>query len=407
MRYSEKQAELLRAFKQNKLKRLNILMGSVRSGKTWVSLVLWAFWILTMPRDGVYIMVAKTVTSLKRNCLDLLETLVGRRNFQYSLTTKTAHLFGRLVYLEGVNDARSESKIRGMTLTGAYCDELTLFTEDFFTMLLSRLSVPGAKLFGTTNPDSPKHWLNLNYIERADKLDIYLQQFYIDDNPFLDPDYVNALKAEFTGVYYDRFIRGLWVIAEGVIYKMFADNPDSYIVRGPQYPDGQFYVSIDYGTVNPFSMGLWCVNGKKAVRLKEWYWDSKKQRSQMTDEEYYKKLEEFTAGYFIRMIIVDPSAASFIETIRRHAKYQVREADNDVLNGIRVTSALISSGRVQFHESCKDAIREFGLYRWDERKNSDAVIKQDDHAMDEIRYFCYTILAREFRWVDWRPINSV
>ena len=170
--YSEKQKQLLRLFKQKKLRRINILHGSVRSGKTWISLVLWAFWLLTMPKDGAYLMVAKTLTSLRRNCLDLLETLVGKANFSYSLAAKQAFLFGRLVYLEGVNDARAESKIRGMTLQGAYCDELTLFTQDFFAMLLSRLSMPGAKLFGTTNPDNPGHWLKTDYLDRAGELDL-------------------------------------------------------------------------------------------------------------------------------------------------------------------------------------------------------------------------------------------
>ena len=160
--YSDKQLYLLKLWKEDKLKRINLLEGSVRSGKTWISLVLWAFWVASMPQDGNYLMVAKTLTSLRRNCLDLLAELVGESNFAYSLSKKEGILFGRRVYLEGVNDARAESKIRGMTLQGAYCDELTLFTEDFFAMLLSRLSEPGAKLISTTNPDSPMHWLMTN-----------------------------------------------------------------------------------------------------------------------------------------------------------------------------------------------------------------------------------------------------
>ena len=219
--YSEKQKQLLRLFKQKKLRRINILHGSVRSGKTWISLVLWAFWLLTMPEDAAYLMVAKTLTSLRRNCLDLLETLVGKSNFSYSLAAKQAVLFGRTVYLEGVNDARAESKIRGMTLQGAYCDELTLFTQDFFTMLLSRLSMPEAKLFGTTNPDSPNHWLKSEYLGRSHELDLMEMRFTIDDNEFLDPEYVRQLKREYTGVFYERFILGNWVIAEGLVIPCF------------------------------------------------------------------------------------------------------------------------------------------------------------------------------------------
>ena len=401
--YTPKQRELLRIWQRGKLRRINLLEGSVRSGKTWISLVVWAFWVATMPRDGNYLMVAKTLTSLRRNCLDLLQELVGTKYFTYSLSKKEARLFGRLVYLEGVNDARAESKIRGMTLQGAYCDELTLFTEDFFSMLLSRLSCPGAKLIATTNPDSPQHWLKVKYMDRAAELDMLIMKFLIEDNTFLDPEYVENLKKEYVGVFYDRFILGQWVVAEGRVYPMFTDNPDRFILRGATAGmDGQFYISCDYGTINPLSLGLWCVHGKQAIRIKEYYWDSRREGHQKTDEEYYADLERLAHGYYIRRVIVDPSAASFIECIRRHGKFRVWEADNDVLNGIRVTASLLNAGMVKVHESCKDAIREFGLYRWDEKKNSDAVLKENDHAMDDIRYFCYTILAREFRWAEWK-----
>lgn len=402
--YTPKQLALLKLWQHNKLRRINLLEGSVRSGKTWISLVLWAFWVATMPRDGNYLMVAKTLTSLRRNCLDLLQELVGAKHFTYSLSKKEGRLFGRLIYLEGVNDARAESKIRGMTLQGAYCDELTLFTEDFFSMLLSRLSCPGAKLIATTNPDSPMHWLKVKYMDRADKLNMLSMSFLIDDNTFLDPEYVANLKNEYQStVYYDRFIRGLWVVAEGRVYPMFTDNPDRFMLRGTTAGmDGQFYVSIDYGTVNPTAMQLWCVRNKEAVMVKESYFDSRKEGHQKTDEEHYTALEELTQGYYIRRVIVDPSAASFIETIRRHGKFYVWEADNAVLDGIRVTATLLNSGMIKVHESCKDTIREFGLYRWDEKKNSDTILKENDHAMDALRYFCYTVLAREFRWADWR-----
>jgi PBSX family phage terminase large subunit len=401
--YTPKQRELLDVWQRSDLRRINLLEGSVRSGKTWISLVLWAFWVATMPRGGNYLMVAKTLTSLRRNCLDLLQELVGTKYFTYSLSKKEATLFGRLVYLEGVNDSRAESKIRGMTLQGAYCDELTLFTEDFFDMLLSRLSCPGAKLIATTNPDTPQHWLKVKYIDRSDQLDMRSTRFLIEDNTFLDPEYVANLKREYVGVFYDRYIRGLWVVAEGRVYPMFTDNPDRFILRGTTAGmDGQFYISCDYGTINPLSLGLWCVRDRQAVRIKEYYWDSRKEGCQKTDEEYYADLEELARGYYIRKVIVDPSAASFMECIRRHGRFSVWEADNDVLDGIRVTASLLNSGIVRIHESCKDAIREFGLYRWDEKKNSDTVLKENDHSMDEIRYFCYTVLARKFRWAEWK-----
>ncbi len=404
MIYTEKQRELLRLFQCGGLRRINILHGSVRSGKTWISLVLWAFWVLAMPRDGNYLMAAKTLTGLKRNCLDLLGGLVGERNFSYSLAQKQGRLFGRTIYLEGVNDARAESKIRGMTLTGAYCDELTLFTEDFFAMLLSRLSMPGAKLFGTTNPDTPEHWLKKNYIDRRDALDMLVMEFRIEDNTFLDAEYVRQLKTEYAGVFYERFILGRWVVAEGLVYADFA-KWDAVTNESTEGMSGRFFVSIDYGTRNPCSMGLWCVANGRALRLDESYFDSRAEGRQRTDEEHYAALERLTAGKYIDAVIVDPSAASLIETIRRHGKYAVRPAENAVVPGINVAAGLLQCGRMKIHARCKDAIREFGLYRWDERKTEDAVIKEHDHAMDEIRYFAATILAHDFRWLPWRAGN--
>ena len=422
--YSEKQKQLLRLFKQKKLRRINILHGSVRSGKTWISLVLWAFWLLTMPKDGAYLMVAKTLTSLRRNCLDLLETLVGKANFSYSLAAKQAFLFGRLVYLEGVNDARAESKIRGMTLQGAYCDELTLFTQDFFAMLLSRLSMPGAKLFGTTNPDNPGHWRKTDYLDRAGELDLMKMRFTIDDNEFLDPEYVRQLKREYTGVFYDRFILGNWVVAEGLVYHILSEK--EHVVHAlpeccahPEKGQGEYYISVDYGTKNPFSAGLWCVSGGEATRIAEYYYDGRKSKRPRTDEEHYAALEKLARhevwdrgkrvveAYPIQFVVIDPSAASMIECIRRHGSFSVRAAKNDVIPGIGVTGSLLAAGKLKIHADCKDCIREFGVYSWDEKAKGDQVIKENDHAMDDIRYFCYTVLRRLFRWDDWKQVENV
>lgn len=400
MIFTDKQAELLRTFKCGQLKRINILHGSVRSGKTWISLVLWAFWVLSMPQEKAYLMVAKTLTSLRRNCLDLLEELVGKEYFTYSLSRKEASLFGRKIYLEGVNDARAENKIRGMTLQGAYCDELTLFTEDFFSMLLSRLSEPHAKLFGTTNPDNPKHWLKENYIDRSGKLNMFVMQFLIDDNTTLEPEYVRNLKSEHTGVFYRRFILGEWCNAEGVVYPMF-DEMRHVVDEIPECCGfGQYYISIDYGTMNPCSMGLWRLDNERAVRLKEVYYDGRKKQKQLTDEEYYGLLDNLASEYPVEQIIVDPSAASFIETIRRHGKYSVRKANNDVLDGIRVTGTLLQNGKIFIHRSCRDIIKEFSAYSWDEKSSEDKVIKEHDHAMDDMRYFCNTIVRRRLGTIE-------
>ncbi len=390
---TDRQNELMEAAKGG-LKRINILHGSVRSGKTWISLVLWCIWIRNMPSDKAYIMTAKTLTTLKRNCLDLLEVLAGRKNFRYSLSKKEGELFGRKIYLEGVNDAGAESKIRGMTLQGAYCDEVTLFNEEFFNMLLSRLSEPEAKLFGTTNPDNPNHWFKVNYIDRRNELDFFMMEFLIDDNTFLDKKYVEELKKEYTGVFYRRFILGEWCSAEGLVYPMF--DKTRHIIREIPEPAGyaEYYISIDYGTLNPCSMGLWRLDDRGAVRLREWYYSGKQQRIQLTDEEYYERLEALAEGVLVKSVIIDPSAASFIATIRRHGKFSVRKANNAVLDGIRLTGTLLQGDKLLFHEGCEDSIREFGVYSWDEGCAEDRVVKEFDHAMDDIRYFCATVAAK-------------
>lgn len=395
--YTQKQLEFLKLWKENKLKRINLLEGSVRSGKTWISLVLWAFWVATMPKDRNYLMTAKTLTSLKRNVLDLLESLVGSNNFSYNINQKQGNLFGRTIYLEGVNDARAENKIRGMTLQGAYCDELTLFSEEFFKMLLSRLSEPGAKLLATTNPDNPNHWLKTNYIDRED-LNMLTVKFLIDENTFLPKEYIDDLKTEYTGVFYDRFILGLWVIAEGLVYPQFDKDKHLVEYKEDKKDNGLYYISIDYGTVNPFSAGLWKIRDNKAIRIKEYYHNSRKTKKRKTDEEYYSDIEKLAGDKIIQYIVIDPSASSFIETIRRHGKFSVKKANNDVINGIRTVSTMLNKNVLLFDKSCVDTVKEFQSYVWDEKSTEDKVIKENDHAMDEIRYFCSTILKRELRW---------
>lgn len=390
---TEKQNELMQIAKGG-LRRINILHGSVRSGKTWISLVLWCVWIRNMPQDKTYIMTAKTLTTLKRNCLDLLEVLAGKGNFKYSMSKKEGVLYGRKIYLEGVSDSEAESKIRGMTLQGAYCDEITLFTEDFFNMLLSRLSEPEAKLFGTTNPDNPNHWFKVNYIDRRDELDFFIMEFLIDDNTFLDKRYVEELKKEYTGVFYRRFILGEWCSAEGLVYPMF-DKALHVVDEIPLGCGGEeYYISIDYGTLNPCSMGLWRIDESGAIRVKECYYSGKQTKKQLTDEEYYDRLEKLAGDYPIKFVVIDPSAASFITTIRRHGRFAVRKANNNVLDGIRITGTLIQSGKLKIHCSCENAIREFGTYAWDEKSGDDRVIKEFDHAMDDIRYFCATVAGK-------------
>lgn len=384
-------------WQENKLRRINILEGSVRSGKTWVTLVLWAFWVTTMPEDASYLMVAKTLTSLRRNCLDLLEKLVGPKHFTYNLSKKEARLFGRLVYLEGVSDARAESKIRGMTLQGALCDELTLFTEDFFAMLLSRLSMPGAKLFGSTNPDNPGHWLMKNYILRQDELDMLVMKFLIDDNPALDPEYVKQLKREYTGVFYRRYILGEWCVAEGLVYPMF--NGSSIAKDEPREYE-KYVISMDYGIQNPTAMLLWGLCGGVWYAVKEYYHSGRETNDQKTDQQYYDELVKLAGGLPIFRVIIDPSAASFITLADQKRQFKLWDADNAVLEGIQHVAQCLNDGTLKINDCCKRTIQEFGAYAWDDKAKEDKVLKVNDHAMDGIRYFVQTMQI-------WRKKNKI
>lgn len=251
---TEKQKTYIKRLKDNDFKRINILYGSVRSGKTYISLIGWALWIVTMPKSGKFLMCGKTLKSLEQNCLDTLADLIGEEYFRYSITTKRGELFGRKIYFEGANDSTSEQKIRGLTLYGAYMDEITLTDEGFFKMLLSRLSKPNAKFFGTTNPDSPTHWLKTDFLDRANELDMFVDKYTIDDNTTLSPDFVNSLKKEYSGIYYDRFILGNFVRAEGLVFPQFANEtykyliePQSAVIKVAESPDYKIVIGVDFG----------------------------------------------------------------------------------------------------------------------------------------------------------------
>ena len=282
-------------------KRINLLTGSVRSGKTYVSLLKWAIFVGSMPENNEFLMTGKTVTSLKRNCLGLLQELVGD-NFTYSLSQKSGTLFGRRVWLEGANDDRAESKIRGMTLAGAYVDELTQIPEDFYRMLLSRLSMKNAKLYATTNPDTPTHWVKVDIIDN-EEIDKKVWHFTFDDNEILkaeNQEYFDNLKAEYQSmgeVYYQRFILGLWVLAEGIIYKQFANNEEMFIKDEPIDENGNkinfliISIGIDYGAtegetefkatgITPYFKEAWTIDEEKIAGLH-------------TPEQMYKAFIEF------------------------------------------------------------------------------------------------------------------
>jgi PBSX family phage terminase large subunit len=376
--------------------RINIAEGSVRSGKTISSIVAWIKFILEAP-PGELLMVGKTERTLKRNVLNVLADMVGNKYFSLNRGEGEATLFGRRIYIAGASDERAEGKIRGLTLAGAYGDEITLWPESFFTVLLSRLSVPGARFFGTTNPDSPYHWLKKGYLDRGDSLNMKCWHFTLDDNFSLDPFYVESLRQEYQGVWFKRYILGLWVLAEGIIYDMW--DGDKHICR---FPEGltNFIVAVDYGTSNPCTFGLYGWTGGFPVYLMKEYWhDSRGSGRQKTDSEYADDFVSWLEDIRPSVVYVDPSAASFIVELRKRG-FRVRGADNSVGDGLRFVASLLTRGGFLVDPSCTNTIAEFSSYVWDSKaqlKGEDKPLKQNDHAMDRNRYALFSHFGRAGR----------
>ncbi len=387
MRFSKKQLEYWRLANH----RWNIKQGATRSGKTFLDYYLIPKRILDCRGNGLIVLLGNTRGTLNRNVLEPMRNIWGKELIGNIGADNTVNMFGRKVHTLGADKVTQVQKLQGAGIEYCYGDEVTTWNEEVFAMLKSRLDKPNSLFDGTCNPDAPNHWLKKFLDSDAD---IFLQHYTIDDNPFNSPEFVRNLKKEYFGtVYYDRFILGEWAAADGLVYPMF--SPDKHIVKKCECINGEYYISIDYGTNNPTSMGLWHKSGGVATRIDEYYYDSKKTMRQLTDEEYYNALEKLAGERKIRCVIVDPSAASFITTIRRHGKFIVKKADNKVLDGIRFCSTLLSMEKLKINSSCKDIIREFGAYRWDNEAVEDAVIKQNDHAMDDMRYFCQTIMRKE------------
>ena len=381
--------------------------GAVRSGKTLcmsISFFLWAFYQF---QNQSFAFCGKTIRSLRRNLitpvLPILKELGFQCHIHYSENCLSVIFQGRKnrFYLFGGKDEGSAAMIQGITLAGVMFDEVALMPRSFVEQALARCSVERSKFWFNCNPDTPEHWFYKEWIQKHKEKNALYLHFTMKDNNSLSEKVKKRYENMYAGVFYDRFIRGLWVVAEGLVYDFFQSKKETIIKTVDMNDYNEFYVSIDYGTINPCSMGLWGVNSEGAARIKESYFDSRKEGRQRTDEEHYQALVELVEDLPITRVIVDPSAASFIECIRRHGEFRVKPAINSVIDGIRITSSLLNSGMIRIDPSCKDCIREFGLYRWDEKKTSDTVLKENDHAMDEVRYFCNTVLRKKFKWLDW------
>ncbi|UOX65507.1 PBSX family phage terminase large subunit [Anaerotruncus colihominis] len=395
---SPKQKKIL-AFPYSKYDAI-ICDGAVRSGKTSIMTVAFIDWAMREFSGQRFGLCGKTVDSCSKNLVvPYLSMAYSKQKYilRWRRSDKILEVRRGAVtnYFEvfGGKDESSFALIQGRTLAGVLLDEVALMPRSFVEQALTRCSVDGAKLWFSCNPESPQHWFYLEWIKRHKERNVLYLHFEMTDNPGLSQKTLERYQSMFAGVFYDRYIRGLWVVAEGLIYPMF--SMERNVARGESGGHGMYYISIDYGTKNPTAMGLWRVYKGEAVMEKEYYYDGRARRRQKTDEEYYQDLEQFSKEYNIERVIVDPSAASFKECIFRHGKFPVWDADNSVIDGIRLTGSLLQTGRLKFHESCTNAFREFGLYMWDDKASEDKPLKENDHVMDMIRYFAATVMRRE------------
>lgn len=377
--------------------------GAIRSGKTVSMALSYVMWAMETFREENFGMCGKTIGSFRRNVLNPLKRMLRTRGYRYIDHRADNYVEIRrgpavnYFFIFGGKDERSQDLVQGITLAGVLFDEVALMPESFVNQATARCSVEGAKFWFNCNPDSPEHWFKKNWIDRigetSGKRLLYLH-FTMDDNLSLSEETKARYRGMYVGVFYRRFILGEWCIAEGLVYAEFtAENIKDDHVENPT----RWFISIDYGTYNAFSAGLWAWDGRTAQREKEFYYSGRTEREQLTDDEYYAKVEELAAGRDISLIVIDPSAASFITLIRKKKRFKVKKANNDVLDGIRFTAACLKAGLINIHAGCTDCRREFGLYRWNEKATTDAVIKENDHAMDDVRYFAYTILRALLR----------
>ncbi len=363
--------------------------GAVRSGKTFalsVSFFLWAMCRFQRQRFGVC---AASINGTRRNLLGQVRPVLEGLGFRWEEKVSRNEVIVRgggrenVFYLYGGRDERSQALIQGMTLAGVLLDEAALMPRSFVEQACARCSVKDGKLWFSCNPAGPEHWFYKEWICKAEEKNALYLHFAMEDNPALARSARERYERMFRGTFYRRFVLGEWVAAEGLVYDFFdgAQMPEA-----PEEPFARWRISCDYGTRNPASFGLWGEKNGIWYRVKEYYYDARAEGRQKTDGEYVRDLAKLAGERRVETVIVDPSAASFIEALRREG-WTVRPADNRVLEGIRRTAEALKSGRVVVCKGCEAAAREFAMYRWEDGGARDRVRKEFDHAMDDIRYF--------------------
>ena len=395
MPISQKQLKIL-AFPYSDYQAL-ICDGSIRSGKTSLMTVAFVDWMMREYDRQHFIVLGHTVGSAVRNVIDpyMATTYAQGRygmHFASSAGVLTVNGNGRenYVHVFGADNARSFQKIQGMTAAGLLVDEVALCERSAVEQAMARCSVTGSRYWFNCNPDSPRHWFYEQWILRAKEMNALHLHFTLDDNPGLSQEVIERYNRQYHGVFHDRYIKGLWVVAEGLVYQL--DGVDFKCSREEAVGRGEWYVSCDYGITNPFCALLWRVTADRAYVVDEYYFDSRREGRRKTDAEHMDAVERLCAGRNVEALVVDPSATSFKEEAWRRGKLDVWDADNSVLDGIAVTDQMLHNGSIVICEECADTIGELGMYRWDDRKARDSVIKEHDHAMDAMRYMAQTVL---------------
>ena len=390
-----------------------ILEGSVRSSKTVTMIPKLLFQILVNGPVGLGLITGVSKDTIYDNILRDLFDIIGAHNFHYNRQSGDLDLFGKPCKVMGAKDEGSEKYLLGKTIAWAYCDEVTRMPEKFFKQLLNRLSVPGSRLYATTNPDSPLHYLFKEYISDKKKIEsglVKVIHFELDDNPALDETYKRNIRAAYAGVFFQRYILGLWVVAEGAIYKdVWSDDllygeeddtryPGDTTLNPGMHPVPLYvnyverWIVIDYGTSNPTCFADCLDDGNNIHVDREYYWDSRETGQQKTDSEYADDLIEFIGPMNDAVIILDPSAASFAAELNKR-NLICGDCDNEVIEGIRVTSTALKLKIVRVHRRCKNIINEVTSYAWDEKaakRGEEKPIKEKDHGADVLRYLCKT-----------------
>lgn len=358
-------------------------------------------WSMSRFNGQNFLICGRTIESLRRNVTNNLQdwlagivTITERRS-ENKLVISMGDITNNY-YLFGGKDESSYQLVQGITAAGCLMDEVALMPRSFVEQVLGRCSVAGSKFWFNCNPENPGHWFFIEWVKKCKERNILHLHFTMDDNPGLDPEIKARYEGMFSGVFYRRYILGEWVRAEGLIYPMF--DKDAHVVKADQTPKPRhrYYVSVDYGTVNPFAAGLYDYDPVKqtATMIREFYWKGGS-ANRLDNEGYYQKLKELIGDFPIQYIVIDPSAASMIETIGKYGEYAVKKANNDVLNGIQDVTKYLNHGVLYFDKSCVETFKEFEAYSWDEEFDEDRVIKENDHSMDQLRYFCRTVLRAD------------